>query len=135
MNRYAYRVLAASLLGVGTFLGAMMPADAAPVEYVKVCGVDGPGSAYIPGTDKCTNLNDIARNADGAAIGLALQNTALPQGKTFGVGGGWGTFNGSNAVGVGGIYKVNDNLYLNGGVGVGADTHTVGGRAGFMFAW
>jgi hypothetical protein len=34
------------------------PAEAAPVEYVKVCSLYGSKWAYIPGTDTCINLDN-----------------------------------------------------------------------------
>jgi hypothetical protein len=55
--------------------------------------------------------------------------------KAFAFSGGWGTFEGSNALGFGAIGRVSDKVYLTGGVGMGLDNSTVGGRAGFLLAW
>jgi len=40
---------------LATFLSASFTAQAAPVEYVKVCTAYGSGFFYIPGTDTCYN--------------------------------------------------------------------------------
>ena len=50
------KLLAALALGAGS-LAAVGPADAAPVEYVRVCSLYGASYAYIPGTDTCLNMN------------------------------------------------------------------------------
>jgi trimeric autotransporter adhesin len=69
-------------------------------------------------------------------MALAMAGGAsLPNSKTFALSGGWGTFEGSNALGFGAIGRVSDKVYLTGGVGMGLNNSTVGGRAGFLFAW
>jgi trimeric autotransporter adhesin len=47
----------------------------------------------------------------------------------------WGTFEGSHALRSGAIGRVSDKIYLTGGVGMGLENSTVGGRAGFLLAW
>src|ERR1700724_3607180 len=51
------------LASVGAFVGASatQAADlptrkAAPIDYVRVCSVYGPGFFYIPGTDTCLKI-------------------------------------------------------------------------------
>jgi len=50
------KLLAALALCAGS-LAVGGPADAAPVEYVRVCDAYGAQYAYIPGTDTCLNMN------------------------------------------------------------------------------
>lgn len=50
-----------SLTAVGALTIAQSPANAAPVEYVKICSLYGAGYYYIPGTDIC--LNDTTNDA------------------------------------------------------------------------
>src|SRR3984957_1694735 len=48
---------AASLVTVGGTLAAdLPPKKAAPVDYVRICNVYGPGFFYIPGTDTCIKI-------------------------------------------------------------------------------
>ena len=48
---------AASLVTVGGTLAADLPTKkAAPVDYVRICNVYGPGFFYIPGTDTCIKI-------------------------------------------------------------------------------
>jgi YadA-like membrane anchor domain len=78
----------------------------------------------------------IDENSEGVAMALAMAGGAsLPNRKTLALSGGWGTFEGSNALGFGAIGRVSDKVYLTGGVGMGLNNSTVGGRAGFLFAW
>ncbi|MGY3125937.1 hypothetical protein ACVWXQ_009874 [Bradyrhizobium sp. S3.14.4] len=80
-------------------LGAMIAAPshaAAPVEYVKVCSLYGAGFFYIPGTDTCTNANQIATNqfdlaraqtraSTGTAMAASLVAPWLPTGTNYAV--------------------------------------------------
>jgi hypothetical protein len=130
--------------------------QASPVEYVKICTSYGAMWFYIPGTDTCVNANtgqtkkntengvvngvtqteqDALDAQEGAAIGMALPGTIVDPGKHFGVSAHFGTFEGKNALGVGGAFRLNDNVTFDGGVGVGLSYHTVGGRAGFNVSW
>jgi hypothetical protein len=131
------------------------PAHAA-VQYVKACPEEGAGYLYIPGTSTCLNMFDVSNAVqeigqmsnqvnqltnqvnkanEGVAIGFAMPAPFVPEGKTFAVSANWGNFQGSNALALGAVMKVNDSFYLTGGVGVGTDHGTVGSRAGVMFAW
>lgn len=57
----------------------------------------------------------------------------LPCDKSVAVSTNWGTFSGQNAVAVHGVARLTRNPYFNGGVGVGTNHGTVGGRAGVTF--
>lgn len=145
-----------SLAAVIFAAGLTSNVDASPVEYVKICTVYGAMYFYIPGTDTCVNANtgqtkkntesgvvngvtqteqDALDALEGAAIGMALPGTIVDPGKHFGVSAHLGTFEGQNALGVGGAFRLNDNVTFDGGVGVGLSYHTVGGRAGFNVSW
>src|ERR1700729_2117738 len=48
---------AAALMTVAGAQAADLPTrKAAPVEYVRICAVHGPGFFYIPGTDTCIKI-------------------------------------------------------------------------------
>ncbi|WP_164766107.1 MULTISPECIES: YadA-like family protein [unclassified Mesorhizobium] len=68
-------------------------------------------------------------------MALAMAGGSLPADKNFAVSINWGTFEGQNAFAGTAHARLTDNLFINGGVGVGASDHTVGGRAGLMLAW
>ena len=52
---------AAGLLAMSGAQAADLPVKAAPVEYVKICGLYGAGFFYIPGTDTCIKLGGYLR--------------------------------------------------------------------------
>src|SRR3954451_22621528 len=60
INRRAVLTIAAASLGLTAVIAT--PSQAAPVEYVKICSLYGAGFFYIPGSDTCTNANQIATN-------------------------------------------------------------------------
>ncbi|SFZ83381.1 Porin subfamily protein [Devosia enhydra] len=124
------RTVSALALVFATAGALILPAQAEPVDYVRVCDGDE-GTAYIPGTDECTELGG---SADGAAIALALPGAVIDAGKTFGVGVNVGTFGGSTAIGLSGAFQASDGLTFNGAVGL-ASGGAVGGRAGANFSW
>ena len=53
----------------------------------------------------------------------------------FDVGVNWGSFEGQNAIGIAGVARLYDNVYANGGIGIGLNQNTVGGRAGLHYCW
>jgi YadA-like membrane anchor domain len=59
----------------------------------------------------------------------------LPDNKTFAVSAHWGTFRGENALGVSAFVRVNEFVWVDGGVGAGLREGGVGGRAGLTVAW
>jgi hypothetical protein len=53
---------AAAVIGAAGSQGADLPTrKAAPVEYVRICSVFGPGYFYIPGSDTCIKLSGHVR--------------------------------------------------------------------------
>jgi hypothetical protein len=135
--------------------------SAEPAEYVKICSQYGRGWFYIPGTDTCINpktgvtkrqvensagtgaitetknsdlLNDVLKAKEGVALTLAMPNATVTPGHHFGAALNVGTFDGSTAVGIAGAWQANDNLTVNGALGVG-DQGDVGGRGGVNFSW
>lgn len=77
---------------------------------------------------------DMRRSFEGTALAMAMGGAILPEGKTYAISAGWGTFRGENAFAASGVAKLNDNFYAQGGVGVGA-RGGVGGRLGVTVAW
>jgi hypothetical protein len=78
----------------------------------------------------------IDQNAEGVAIALAMAGTpvVMPR-ERFAMSANWGTFEGSNGFAGALAVRVTDNIQVNGGLGVGADQGSVGGRAGIRFGW
>ena len=133
-------------------------AQAAPVEYVRVCSLYGAGYFYLPGTDTCVNVNtgvtkratvdgvvtgvteqqqqildnaeQIKRNTEGVAMSFALPKATIDPGKSFGAALNIGTFGGAVAVGVGGAFRAGEGVTFNGAVGYGLGEGTLGGNAG-----
>ena len=99
----------------------------------RVGSIDG----RINGLDgRMTNLEGrIDQAFEGAAMAMAMAGGGLPGDKNFAVSINWGNFAGQNAFAGTAHARINDNLFVHGGVGVGANSGTVGGRAGMTFAW
>jgi len=81
--------------------------------------------------------NDFREELDGSAIAMALDSPFLSEGEHFGVKVNWGTYQGSNAVGLtfAGVLaeRANDRVILSGGVAyTGRD---LGVHAGVQFSW
>lgn len=55
--------------------------------------------------------------------------------ENFVLTGNWGNFSSQNAVGFNGALKLDQNISLNAGVGVGLDTNRVASRAGFRIGF
>jgi hypothetical protein len=68
-------------------------------------------------------------------MAMAMAGAALPSDKDFAVSINWGAFEGENAFAGTAHARLTDNLFVNGGLGVGLSGDTVGGRAGLMLAW
>jgi hypothetical protein len=69
------------------------------------------------------------------ALAMGGSPVALPCNKTLAVSANWGTFEGHNALAISGVGRVAEDVYLNGGIGIGANEGTSGGRAGVTYAW
>lgn len=82
------------------------------------------------------NRRDIDRNKEGVAMALALSGSAyLSASENFSLSANYGHFQGSNAIGFGAAVRVADRISLNGGLGLGLEEDTVGGRAGMRIGW
>jgi len=108
---------------------------AAPVEYVKICASQGPGFYYDPGSDTCVDATAGVKAEEGVALSLATPAATIGAGKTFGASVHVGTFEGQSALGVGGAFKANDDVTVDGAFGVGLSQGTMGGRAGVNVSW
>lgn len=129
--RRAARTIAAALAaGLGATIAA--PSHAAPVEYVKVCSLYGAGYFYIPGTDTCTNANQIVTNqfdlaraqtkaSTGTAMAASLVAPWLPTGTNYAVSSHWANYDGQNAAGFSGLMRISGNLVFSGGFALGLD--------------
>ena len=111
------------------------PNDAATKAYV-----DALASGFVDFGDDVINRFErnedaIDRNEQGIAIAIALSGLALPTGKAFAMSGDMGFYEGKSAVAMQGALRLNENVVLSGGVGVGMERQTVGGRIGAMAAW
>jgi porin-like protein len=104
----------------------------AQVEFVKVCSLYGAGFFYIPGTDTCTNAQQIVDNqfaiarattyaATGTAMAASLVAPYLPTGTNFAVSGHWAAFDGQNAAGISGLMRLSGNFVLSVGFAAGLD--------------
>ncbi len=80
----------------------------------------------------------VNRNSEGIAMAIALGagGAILPEGKDHAVAVDWGNFEGgNNAMGISGVERLGENLFLNAALGLGCGQGTVGGRAGLTYAW
>ena len=130
----ASRAACSSFFAVLTLCAAAMgtPSHAAPVEYVRVCSLYGASFFYIPGTDTCTNAQQIVQNQFGIARANTLNATStamaaslvapwLPTGTNYAVSNHWAGFNGQNAVGFSGLARISGNLIFSAGFAAGLD--------------
>jgi hypothetical protein len=95
-------------------------------------------NSIVTGTPAFQNLqNQVQQNAGGVALAIALGGgpAILPDCKQLAVTASCGTFAGETAFGASGVWRVSDNVFLNGGVGAAVLQGTVGGRAGVTVAW
>jgi Porin subfamily len=106
---------------------------AAQVQYVRICSLYGAGFFYIPGTDTCTNANQIIGNqfgiarlntlsSTGTAMAASLVAPWLPTGTNYAISNHWANFNGQNGVGVSGLMRLSGNLVFSAGFAAGLDT-------------
>jgi hypothetical protein len=146
------------LLVVATMIGiaAIATPAAAQAQYVKICDAYGAGWFYIPGTDTCVNTStgetrvhktdgihygetEVSKDAhdavEGVALSLALPRATVTPGHRFAAAVDFGAFEGMGAIGVGGAFAPNDNVTLEGNVGIGLQRGTVGGTAGVNISW
>ena len=123
---------AAGLIAVSGAQAADLPVKAKPVEYVRICSLYGAGFFYIPGTDTCTNANQIATNqfdlaraqtraSTGTAMAASLVAPWLPTGTNYAVSTHWATYDGQHAAGFSGLMRVSGNFVFSGGFSLGLD--------------
>ena len=72
---------------------------------------------------------------EGSAVAIALGGGTLPDNKRYAISANWGGYHGTNAFAATALLRINDNIVLNGGVGVGLTKGDVGGRVGVTVAW
>lgn len=114
--------------------------QAAQSGPLQVVTTDASGNLASASVSQLFGLDDIYRDIDrvqeGVAMAIAMDTPHLPYGKNVAVSAQWGTFAGQNAMAFSGIARLmDDNLFLTGGVGVGLNEGTIGGKAGLMMAW
>lgn len=82
------------------------------------------------------NLNNgLTRAYEGSAIALALGGGFIPDNKRYAIAVNWGGYHGTSAFGAIGLFRINDNFIVDGGVGVGVSKGDVGGRVGLTYTW
>ncbi|WP_431202659.1 porin [Bradyrhizobium betae] len=129
-RRAVLAVAAAATIGLAAVIAA--PSHAAPVEYVKICSLYGAGFFYIPGTDTCSNANQIMTNqfdlaraqtraSTGTAMAASLVAPWLPTGTNYAVSTHWATYDGQHAAGFSGLMRVSGNFVFSGGFSLGLD--------------
>jgi len=144
-----------AVLAAGCSLLTALPVNAASVEYTKICTLYGAGFFYIPGTDRCANPDtgvvkyqtadgtvvtttetqaQVNQALAGVAISLAMKPATVTQGHKYAVSGNVGSFGGNLAVALSGAFAPNDNVTVNGGVGI-ATTGDVAAQGGVNFSW
>ena len=77
----------------------------------------------------------IDENSAGVAMALAMDIPDVDIDRTFGLAASWGNFEGENAFAAAAAWRINPTWSVNAGIGVGVNTHTVGGRAGIRGQW
>jgi hypothetical protein len=138
-------------------------AHAEPLEYVRVCNYFGAGYQYIPGTETCVQVDtgktarqtengpvygktELAERIDqafaaaeetsrAAAVIGALPVPIIEKGHNVALAGNYAQFEDDGAFGLAGAFRINANVTLNGGVAVGAEEGSVGGRVGLNVSW
>lgn len=109
----------------------------APVE-----ASDAANKAYVDQqiggiSNRVANVERQARiNTQGVAVAIALGGISLPSGKDGAIGANLGFFQDAQAFAAAGVFRVQDGLYFNSGVGMAiGDASATGGRVGLMAAW
>ena len=81
------------------------------------------------------NRRDIRDANEGVAMALALDTPSIPAGAHFAASGGVGYFKNHAALATAFAAAVGEMSQVSAGVAYGFDSHEVGARAGFQFAW
>ena len=122
----------------GITSAASRAAQTGPREIVTTDAGSNLASDTLGGLGLAT-VDQLGRTNQGVAMAMALSGipTILPTDTTYAIAANWGTFDGENAVSVGGSARLIDNVFINGGgaIGTGGRSGNAGGRAGVTFAW
>jgi hypothetical protein len=109
----------------------------APVE-----ANDAANKAYVDGkvdalSNRVANVEQQTRiNTEGVAIAIALGGVSLPANKNVAVGANLGFFQDAQAFAAQGVFRVDEHIYFNSGIGIAiGNASTTGGRVGLMAAW
>jgi autotransporter adhesin len=81
------------------------------------------------------NAEGIRANEGGIAAALALDTAYVPLGQTFAVSGGFGFYEGENAIAGSAAFRMNKRFQFNAGLASGLNRGGTGGRAGFQASW
>jgi trimeric autotransporter adhesin len=132
-----------TLAGINS--SASRAAQSGPVYAVTADGAGNlatmdmqPWFGRIEGLEESVRQTDdrFRTQADGIAVALALGGAQVIQpGQTFALSANMGHFDGANAAGFGAIGRLEENVFVNLGVGHGFRTGTVAGRAGVSWGW
>ena len=126
----------------GITSSASLAAQSGPT-YFTTTDSSGHLASSVYGPQDIANLygdvnslhSQIVKAYDGSAVAIALGGGLMPEGKKFAITANYGNYNGYSAFGAVGYVRITDNIYVNGGVGVGFEGGGVGGRIGATFAW
>ncbi len=126
----------------GITSAASLAAQAGPTQIVTS---DGAGNLATTSANAVVNSSStfqdlkhtVNRDTEGVAMAIALGagGAVLPDCTCRAVTIECGDFDGANAVGISGIQRLGDHLFMNGAVGIGCDYGSVGGRVGVTYAW
>jgi hypothetical protein len=104
--------------------------DAANKAYVDT--LQGQTNQQLAGltTGLNTAFNRIERNSQGVALAIAMGGGYLSDHSKFSLWGGWGNFDGYNALAAQSYLRLSDDVVINGGVSFGLEENLVGTRIG-----
>ena len=124
-------------------------AQGAPTSIVT-SNASGDLAAYTPGelglattsdlaaiNSEIANMNkDIRRTTEGVALAMAMAGvpTLMPN-ENIALTANWGTFEGEHGIAGAMAFRIDRNVQLNAGIGMGLGDNTVGGRAGVRVGW
>jgi hypothetical protein len=74
-------------------------------------------------------------NSEGVAMALAMSMPVLPEWKHAAISANFGHFEGESAFALAGVVRVDDRVAVHGGLGVGLEEGTTGGRVGVSVGW
>ena len=95
-------------------------------------------NSVVAGTPAFQSLqHQVNRTSEGVAMAMAVGagGTILPCCMNRAVSMEYGNFEGYSAIGLSGVQRLGNNWFANGGVAVGGNYGSVGGRVGVTYAW